>query len=450
MASTRNLPIIGPDDSPTSAILQLESAAAEENKRLRLRILKMWDTWSNGREPPSAIHGFPELIPRSGEVTNSPFTNPLIPCGHPPMPSNDPDMPSTVRPQAPASRTQPPMFIFHGPQLQSKIAYVTPYSFTQPPQYDLSVEKEKVVKNPEQEEMARKMKSLEQILKNMQGLSRQKSVSYSDLCIFPHVHLPAGFKTPKFEKYDGHVDPVAHLKRYCNQLRGAGGKEELLTAYFGETSPKSLLSDIAPDRISLSILKKKIMESFREYAVKWHEQAARAQEADYFQNMMSVMGKPFAEAIKIGKMVENGLKMGRILSHVSFKAISPDVHNGSEDLINGKRREEGVMMPVAPNRLNPESPLHRVDARCEYHFGAVGHSTEDWWTLKRAVEDLIEAERIIFQDEEALDVMNNLLLAHNSGPIVGMICEDKEFDLPLKAIAAIAKTEEKLKNDRQA
>nr|XP_009769982.1 PREDICTED: uncharacterized protein LOC104220748 [Nicotiana sylvestris] len=135
---------------------------------------------------------------------------------------------------------------------------------------------------------------------------------------------------PKFEKYDGHGNPVAHLKRYCNQLRGAGGKEELLMAYFGE-SLFEIASEWYKDQEithwnvnSLSNLKKKTAESFRKYVVKWHEQTARvkplmeeiemvmvflqAQEVDYFQNMMSVVGKPFAEAIKIGEMVENCLK----------------------------------------------------------------------------------------------------------------------------------------------
>ncbi|XP_070055131.1 uncharacterized protein [Nicotiana tomentosiformis] len=169
-----------------------------------------------------------------------------------------------------------------------------------------------------------------------------------------------------------HGDPIAHLKRYCNQLRGAGRKEELLMAYFRE-SLTGIASewymdqeishwhiwddlardfvrqfqynvDITPDRNSLSNLKKKITKSFLEYAIKWREQAARvklpmeetelvtvflqAQEADYFQNMMSAMGKPFAEAIKIWEMVENGLKTGWILSQVTFKATSQSIHNG--------------------------------------------------------------------------------------------------------------------------
>ncbi|KAM3237064.1 hypothetical protein P3L10_012093 [Capsicum annuum] len=69
----------------------------------------------------------------------------------------------------------------------------------------------------------------------MQGLGGQKNVSYKDLCMFPDVHLLLGFKMPKFDKYEGHGDPVAHLKKFCNQLRGAGGKEELLMAYFKES-----------------------------------------------------------------------------------------------------------------------------------------------------------------------------------------------------------------------
>ncbi|XP_075095495.1 uncharacterized protein LOC142173748 [Nicotiana tabacum] len=385
----------------------------------------------------------------------------------------------------------------------------------------------------------------------MQGLSVQKSVSYSDLCMFPHVHLPVGFKTPKFEKYDGHGDLIAHLKRYCNQLRGAGGKEELLMAYFGEiltgimsewymdqdishwhiwddlardfVRPFQYNVDIAPNRNSLTNFKKKIAESFREYAIKWREQAARvkspmdetemvniflqAQEADYFQNMMSAMGKPFAEAIKIGEMVENSLKTSQIISQSALRATYQATQNGSGGLENRKKREEGAMMvsgsrdprrsrdhsylpprttqhyyphqdaayvvapppyavmnaqpytrpqqhynqnraplprnnhphqapynprppqnnyqhntrpceppkrndftpigesyssmfpkliqmgllqPVPLNWQNPKSPSYRPDTRCAYHSGAEDHDTEDCWTLKRAVENLIE------------------------------------------------------------
>uniref|UniRef100_A0A1U7WPN3 Uncharacterized protein LOC104229571 n=1 Tax=Nicotiana sylvestris TaxID=4096 RepID=A0A1U7WPN3_NICSY len=114
--------------------------------------------------------------------------------------------------------------------------------------------------------------------------------------MFPHVHL-LGFKTPKFEKYDRHGDPIAHLKRYCNHLWGAGGKEELLMANFGESLVGIAFEwymdqdisrwhiwdelawdfvrqfqyniDIAPDKNSLTNLKMNSSEIFREYAIKW-------------------------------------------------------------------------------------------------------------------------------------------------------------------------------------
>ncbi|XP_070010905.1 uncharacterized protein [Nicotiana sylvestris] len=442
------------------------------------------------------------------------------------------------------------------------------------------------------------MRSLEQSLKNMQGLSGQKSVSYTDLCMFPHVHLPSGFKTPKFEKYDGHGDPIAHLKKYCNQLRGVGGKEELLMAYFGE----SLIGiasewymdqdiscwhiwddlaqdfvrqfqyniDIAPDRNSLTNLKKKPSENFREYAIKWREQASRvkplmdeiemvtvflqAQEPDYFQNMMSAMGKPFVEAIKIGDMVEHSLKTGRILSQAAIRATSQAIQGGYGGMTNNRTREETTMaasggrryqaprpvfseitpqhyyphsdmvyapplyavmnaqpfsrpqpqanrnqppfqrnqpthqnhynprpsqnnfrprepprrpnytpigkpystlfpklvqmnllQPIPPNGQNPESPSYQQGVRCAYHSGVEGHDTNNCWTLKQAVENLLEQGKIVLKDNDVPNVTNNPLPAHNNGPIIGMIYEDKEFDPALKAIIAIANVERKPK-----
>ncbi|KAF3643064.1 putative NAC domain-containing protein 66-like [Capsicum annuum] len=94
---------------------------------------------------------------------------------------------------------------------------------------------EKPVMIEEQEKMTRKLRRLELAMKNLQGLGGYKSVSYKDLCMFPGVNLPPSFKMPKFEKYDKHGDPVAHLRRYCNQLRGTRGKEELLMVYFEES-----------------------------------------------------------------------------------------------------------------------------------------------------------------------------------------------------------------------
>ncbi|PHT34335.1 hypothetical protein CQW23_26135 [Capsicum baccatum] len=108
-----------------------------------------------------------------------------------------------------------------------------PYSYTCPPEFSLNTEKP--VMKEEQEEITKKLRSLEVAMKNLQGLGASKSVSYKDLCMFLGVNLSLGFKMPKFEKYDGHGDPIEYLRCYYNQLRGNGGKEELLMTYLGES-----------------------------------------------------------------------------------------------------------------------------------------------------------------------------------------------------------------------
>ncbi|PHT86132.1 hypothetical protein T459_08238 [Capsicum annuum] len=174
-----------------------------------------------------------------------------------------------------------------------------PYGYTQPREFSLNAEKPVMIK--EQEKITQKMKSLELAMKNFQGLRGYKSVLYKDLCMFPSVNLPLGFKRPKFEKYDAHGDPVVHLSCYCNQLTGARGKEELSMAYFGE-SLSGLASEwfvdqdidrwnswdglanefgqqfqynveLIPGQKSLTNMKKKKKntESFREYAIRWRE-----------------------------------------------------------------------------------------------------------------------------------------------------------------------------------
>ncbi|XP_070048905.1 uncharacterized protein [Nicotiana tomentosiformis] len=245
-----------------------------------------------------------------------------------------------------------------------------------------------------QEKMTQRVNSLEHQLKNMQGLAGQKSIAFKDLCMFPDVHLPLSLKIPKFEKYDGHDDPIAQLKRYCNQLIGAGRNEELLMAYFGESltgvASKWFMDqdtscwyvwddmaraffkqfqyniDIAPNRNSLSNLKKKPTESFREYAIKWREQAARvkppmddheliivflhAQEPGYFQSLMFVFGKSFSEAIKMVEIVENGLKTGMIISQAVLKAATQAVQIESINFSDMNEKDEETMMTPGSRR----------------------------------------------------------------------------------------------------
>ncbi|XP_070022365.1 uncharacterized protein [Nicotiana sylvestris] len=376
------------DESPISGIPISESADAEENRLLRLRMMEMWDAWANGREPPSAIPGFPELFPRASGTSNIPINYPNTPLGYPTISANFVGTPSEARPQVldsgaasniftapPCSATaqptlprpsfDPSSFTFQTPSFPLEPTQFPTYTYSQPPRHEFTAVQEKATKTPEQEEIAKKMRNIATCCEESVG---GKNSSW-----------PISEKVWQFQ-YN---------------------------------------IDIAPDRNSLTNLKKKSSESFREYAVKWREQASgvkppmdeiemvtvflQAQEADHFQNMMSAMGKPFAEAIKIGEM------------------------------------------PVPQTRQNPASPAYRAGTRCAYHSGAEGHDTDDCWTLKRAVENLIEQRKIVLRDEDIPNVTNNQLPAHNNRPVIGMICEDKEFDPALKAIIVIADVEKKPK-----
>ncbi|XP_033509539.2 uncharacterized protein [Nicotiana tomentosiformis] len=134
-------------------------------------------------------------------------------------------------------------------------------------------------------------------------MGNQINMSYNDLCMFLDVHMPAGFKMPKFNLYDGRGDPVVHLRGYCSEMRSVGGKYELLMAYFSESLSGAALEwysrqdvskwyawddmaqnfvryfqyniDIIPDRSSRSKMEKKPEESFREFGLRWREQVAR-------------------------------------------------------------------------------------------------------------------------------------------------------------------------------
>ena len=69
----------------------------------------------------------------------------------------------------------------------------------------------------------------------------------------------------------------------------------------------------------------------------------QAQEPDYFHYLLAAMGKPFAEVIKIGEIVENGIKSGKIVSQAAIRATTQAIQSGSGNLTNRKKKEEGSM-----------------------------------------------------------------------------------------------------------
>nr|XP_016442913.1 PREDICTED: uncharacterized protein LOC107768305 [Nicotiana tabacum]XP_016442914.1 PREDICTED: uncharacterized protein LOC107768305 [Nicotiana tabacum] len=235
----------------------------------------------------------------------------------------------------------------------------------------------------------------------MQGIWSQMSVAYKDLSLFPDIQLPAGLKMPKFDLYDGHGDRVFHLRGYCSKMRGAGGKDKLLMAYFSQSLSGAALEwytrqdvskwyiwddmaqdfarnfqyniEIVPDRMSLTKMEKKPNESFREYGLRWREQASRvnppmeekemveyfiqAQEPTYFGHLVTVVGRPFNGVVKMGEMVEDGLKSRKIMSYFALKATTQAIQNDTGSLL-GQKEHDDVAMVVLESRHGPKGPSH--------------------------------------------------------------------------------------------
>ncbi|KAH0637927.1 hypothetical protein KY289_037842 [Solanum tuberosum] len=232
----------------------------------------------------SNVAGTSTVRPLSTPMMNNPLFMPTAPTNIIPqstmMPNNDP--PSKVHHD-------------HGYTLVEAIKI--PSSYPHIHKYSSPIEVEKTVKNEEHEEMAKKMKSLEQSIRDMQGLGSHKGTH-------------------------------------------------------------STIS-----RSSLANTRKKTTENFREYAFRWREQAARvkppmkesemidvllqAQEPDYFHCLLSAVGKTFAEVIKVGEIVENGIKSGKIRCWYLKKTI--------QDLIDTYR-----IIVESPNGTNiNQNPLPR-------------------------------------------------------------------------------------------
>lgn len=71
------------------------------------------------------------------------------------------------------------------------------------------------------------------------------------------------------------------------------------------------------------------------------------------------------------------------------------------------------MDPVKP----PYPKWYDPNARCDYHAGAIGHSTENYTALKHRVQALIKAGWLNFKKENGPDVNNNPLPNHQNAQV---------------------------------
>ena len=105
--------------------------------------------------------------------------------------------------------------------------------------------------------------------------------------------------------------------------------------------------EVVPDRYSLEKMQQKSNESYREFAYKWRNEAARVrppmsekeivkvfvlvQEPKYYNRIMLLIGAKFAEIVKVGETIEYGLRTGNIARVAALP--------GSSGLLKKKRED---------------------------------------------------------------------------------------------------------------
>jgi hypothetical protein len=206
--------------------------------------------------------------------------------------------------------------------------------------------------------------------------------------------MPPKFKAPEFEKYNGRGDPMIHLQMYCRKMAPYADNEPLLIQTFQDTLTghaaewysqlkkishwKELVdtflaqygfnSQIALDRFDLQRMEKKSNETFREYAQRWREKAARARpplderemikifvdtlKNPYFDRMIGLQMQFFVDLIPVGERIEDALKTKKIVDMTALMALAEQVAKKALT-----KKKEGDVQMIGRNNGRPRQVL---------------------------------------------------------------------------------------------
>lgn len=240
----------------------------------------------------------------------------------------------------------------------------------------------------------RKLQSLEERLKAIEGQGAL-GMDLTDLGLVPGVRIPHKFKVPTFEKYTGLTCPKTRVKSYYRKTAAYSDDEKLLMHFFQDSLAGASLDwymrlerthvrnwrdlvdaflrhyqyniDMAPSRAQLQSLSQGANESFKEYAHKWRELAARVQppmlekemidlfmgtlQGAFYDRMIGTTTTGFSELVMAGERIEAGIKAGKIQVSIDNSGSS-----GKKSFGGFQKKREGATNAVFDHRNKFQAP----------------------------------------------------------------------------------------------
>uniref|UniRef100_A0A2N9H5A0 Retrotransposon gag domain-containing protein n=1 Tax=Fagus sylvatica TaxID=28930 RepID=A0A2N9H5A0_FAGSY len=164
---------------------------------------------------------------------------------------------------------------------------------------------------------------------------------------------------------------TGNAAEWYSQLKKISHWKELADTFLAQYG---FNSQIAPDRFDLQRMEKKSNETFREYAQRWREKAARARpplderemikifvdtlKNPYFDRMMGLQMQFFVDLIPVGDRIEDALKTKKIVDMTALMALAEQAAKKAPT-----KRKEGD--PRLRLRLPAPAPAPQMPARPE-------------------------------------------------------------------------------------
>ncbi|XP_050908600.1 uncharacterized protein LOC127122279 [Lathyrus oleraceus] len=242
------------------------------------------------------------------------------------------------------------------------------------------------------EKMRENVETIEKRLRAMEG-DQIFGAASREMCLVSGLVIPAKFKTPNLDQYEGATCPKSHLIMYYRKMEAHMDNDKLMIHCFQDSlkgaSSKWYLTldqtrircfqdlsdafikqykynmDLAPDRRQLLSMSQKDSESFKEYAQRWREIASQVEppltekeladwfvdtvRPEFFERMMGSVTASFSDLVAVGIKVELGLKNGKMIIAASnsinnnnTKKFSSSFHKkkeGETNAVMGSRRK---------------------------------------------------------------------------------------------------------------